>query len=123
MNDFGGTLGGPLRFGHLLSAANPAFFFISYEGLRLPRETPILLSVPSMDMRNGNSPTISRGQGVAAIYAAGRRTPLDPTAVPVSPISANLLTYLMPVPNYGPSGLLRQQLPDQLPLAHLLQSG
>ena len=54
MNDFGGTLGGPLRLRPLFSKQNPGFFFISYEGLRLPRETPILLSVPSTDMRNGN---------------------------------------------------------------------
>ena len=102
MNDFGGTLGGPLRFGHLLSASNPAFFFISYEGLRLPRETPILLSVPSMAMRGGNVSDYLTQQGIDAVYAPDG-TQLDPTAVPVSAASANLLTYLMPVPNYGPS--------------------
>ncbi len=44
------------------------FFFISFEGLRLPRETPMLLSVPSTDMRNGNLTDYLAGQGVAAIY-------------------------------------------------------
>ncbi|HSZ16614.1 MAG TPA: TonB-dependent receptor [Terracidiphilus sp.] len=103
MNDFGGTLGGPLRLRPLFSSANPGFFFISYEGLRLPRETPMVLSVPSVDMRNGNLTDYLAGQGVAAIYEPDGVTPLDPSAVPVSPISANLLTYLMPVPNVGPS--------------------
>ncbi|MGA9462536.1 MAG: TonB-dependent receptor [Terracidiphilus sp.] len=103
MNDFGGTLGGPLRLRPLFSSANPGFFFISYEGLRLPRETPMVLSVPSVDMRNGNLTDYLAGQGVVAIYEPDSVTPLDPSAVPVSPISANLLTYLMPVPNVGPS--------------------
>ena len=97
------TLGGPLRFKPLFSKQNPGFFFISYEGLRLPRETPIVLSVPSMDMRNGNLTDYLAGQGVSAIYQPDGVTPIDPANVPVSAISANLLTYLMPVPNLGPA--------------------
>jgi Carboxypeptidase regulatory-like domain len=104
MNDFGGTLGGPLRFKPLVQPANPAFFFISFEGLRLPRETPMLLSVPSTDMRNGNLADYLAGQGVPAIYQPNGVTPIDPANVPVNPISANLLTYLMPVPNFGAAG-------------------
>jgi Carboxypeptidase regulatory-like domain len=104
MNNFGGTLGGPLRVRPLFKADNPAFFFISYEGLRLPRETPILLSVPSVEMRNGNLTDYLAGQGVSAIYQPDGVTPIDPANVPVSPISARSLTYLMPVPNYGPAG-------------------
>ncbi len=102
MNDFGGTLGGPLHFKPLFNSQNPGFFFISYEGLRLPRETPMLLSVPSADMRAGNVSDYLAGQGISAIYNTDG-TPLDSTAVPVSTISQNLLTYLMPVPNYGDS--------------------
>ncbi|HTX77486.1 MAG TPA: hypothetical protein VMD29_14855, partial [Terracidiphilus sp.] len=78
--------------------------FISYEGLRLPRQTPTLLSVPSTDMRNGNVAAYLAGQGVSAIYEPDGVTPLDPTNVPVSPISAALMQYLMPTPNYGPAG-------------------
>jgi hypothetical protein len=113
MNDFGGTLGGPIGLRPFFSKSNPGFFFISYEGLRLPRETPTLLSVPSADMRNGNLTDYLAGQGVSAIcypslatYLTGC-TPTSPTviadtsAVPINPISANLLTYLMPMPNYG----------------------
>ena len=54
MNDFGGTLGGPLSIPRLFEGHDKTFFFISYEGLRLPRQTPMLLSVPSNDMRAGN---------------------------------------------------------------------
>jgi len=100
MNDFGGTLGGPLELPHLASREN-TFFFVSFEGLRLPRETPIVLSVPSMDMRNGNLTNYLNGQGVVAIYQPDGVTPIDPSNVPVSPISANLLQVLMPTPNLG----------------------
>jgi len=101
MNDFGGTLGGPLSIPRLYNGHDKTFFFISFEGLRLPRETPMLLSVPSMDMRNGNVTDYLAGQGVAAIYQPDGVTSIDPASVPVSPISANLLQYLMPKPNYG----------------------
>jgi hypothetical protein len=101
MNDFGGTLGGPLNLSKI--GKGNTFFFISFEGLRLPRETPIVLSVPSLDMRNGNLTSYLAGQGVAAIYQPDGVTPLDPANVPVSSISANLLQVLMPAPNLGPS--------------------
>ena len=114
MNDFGGTLGGPLRFPHLTGDPK-AFFFASYEGLRLPRETPILVSVPSNDMRNGNldyyfdqayclpDPSLCPG-GHYPIYEPDGVTSISPSHVPIQPISANLMKYLMPTPNYGPAG-------------------
>jgi len=104
MNDFGGTFGGPLRIPHFSSGQPSTFFFVSYEGLRLPRETPIVLSVPSADMRNGNLTAYLAGQGVSAIYQPDGVTPIDPASVPVSQISANVLQYLFPEPNYGPAG-------------------
>ena len=103
MNDFGGTLGGPLKFLPFVKTYNEAFFFASFEGLRLPRETPILVSVPSMDMRNGNLTDYLAGQGIAAIYQPDGVTPIDPANVPVNALSAGLLQSLMPAPNYGPS--------------------
>ncbi|HMD77268.1 MAG TPA: carboxypeptidase regulatory-like domain-containing protein [Terracidiphilus sp.] len=118
MNDFGGTLGGPLSFPHLYNGRDKTFFFVSFEGLRLPRETPIVLSVPSTDMRNGNigsyldqsycepDPATQCPNGYTVYNPDG--TPLTSTLtnaiVPVSPISANLLQYLMPTPNYGVPG-------------------
>jgi hypothetical protein len=101
MNDFGGTLGGPLKMPHLFNGSENTFFFISFEGLRLPRETPTVLSVPSMNMRNGNLTSYLASQGVAAIYQPDGVTPIDPANVPVSAISAQLLQVLMPTPNLG----------------------
>ncbi len=123
MNDFGGTLGGPFRFLPFLKNNNQAFFFASFEGLRLPRETPILVSVPSTDMRNGNLSDYLAGQGIAAIYQPDGVTPIDPSNVPVTALSAGLLQYLMPAAQLRTIQLVRQQLPDQFSIAHLCEPG
>jgi hypothetical protein len=39
-NDFGGTLGGPVRIPHLYDGKDKTFFFVSYEGLRLAQPQP-----------------------------------------------------------------------------------
>jgi hypothetical protein len=54
------------------------------------------------------------GQGVTNIYQPDG-TPIDPSNVPITPIAANMLQYLMPLPNLRIGRLLRQQLPRQLP--------
>jgi len=104
MNDFGGTLGGPLSVPHLYRGKDRTFFFASFEGLRLPRETPLVNSVPSIDMRNGNLTDYLAGQGTSAIFQPDGVTPIDPAHVPVTPIAAHVMQYLFPAPNSGPSG-------------------
>ncbi len=118
MNDFGGTLGGPLGIPHLYNGKDRTFFFASYEGLRLPRETPIVDSVPSMAMRQGDLTDYLSQQGVSAICnpnianydsdndvglcAPGRPSQItDTSAVPVNPVAANMLQYLFPTPTPG----------------------
>jgi carboxypeptidase family protein len=106
MNDFGGTLGGPVTIPHLYNGKDHTFFFISFEGLRLPRETPIVASVPTLAMRgNGTGyadlTSYLAGQGITNIYEPDGVTPVDPSMVPINPVAANLLQYLMPAPNYG----------------------
>ncbi|MDE1178185.1 MAG: TonB-dependent receptor [Edaphobacter sp.] len=51
-NDFGGTLGGPIRIPHLYDGRNKSFFFFSYEGLRLTSpQSSTLYNVPSNALR------------------------------------------------------------------------
>jgi len=52
-NDFGGTLGGPIRVPHLYNGRDKTFFFFSYEGLRLvqPQAASTSLLVPDTFMR------------------------------------------------------------------------
>jgi hypothetical protein len=58
-NDFGGTLGGPIRIPHLYNGKNRSFFFASYEGLRLTLPTAAsILYVPDTYMRQQAATTM-----------------------------------------------------------------
>ena len=100
MNDFGGFFGGPVSFPKLYNGRDKTFVFMSYEGLRLPRQTPLLESFPSTDMRNGNLCAYLNG---TQIYQPNG-TPIPCNAVPVSPLAANVMKYLFPLPNVGAPG-------------------
>jgi hypothetical protein len=51
-NDFGGTLGGPIRIPGLYNGKDRTFFFLSYEGLRLLQPQPASIStVPTIALR------------------------------------------------------------------------
>lgn len=102
MHNFGAYLGGPVEIPHLYNGHDKTFFFASYEGLRLPKETPILVSVPTLAMRQGNLCSYLAGQGVAQIYQPNG-TPINCASVPVSPVAANALQTLFPLPNFGPA--------------------
>jgi outer membrane receptor protein involved in Fe transport len=55
-NDFGGTLGGPVRIPGLYNGKDKTFFFFSYEGLRLVVPTPAQVTfVPDTSLRQ-NAP-------------------------------------------------------------------
>ena len=114
MNDFGGFGGGPVRIPHVYNGRDKTFFFGSYEGLRLPRQTPLLESFPSADMRNGNLWSYLSAQGANAglsgplPIANYDGTPIPCTgptncSVPVSPVAASAMKTLMPLPNTGSS--------------------
>ena len=62
MNDFGAFGGGRIW-------RDRTFFFASYEGLRLPRQTTIVDSVPSNSLRTGNLGVYS-----TPVYAPGTNT-------------------------------------------------
>ena len=109
MNNFGGFAGGPVRIPHLYNGHDKTFFFGSYEGLRLPREFPLVESFPSLDMRNGNlwNYLVAQGGGTTPLAVNNYDgTPIPCTgpancSVPVSPVAANVIKYLMPLPNSG----------------------
>ena len=123
MNDFGGTLGGPLSIPHLYNGKDRTFFFASFEGLRLPRETPILVSVPSVAMRNGDLTSYLSQQGVSYICnpsampcTAGSPYLInDTSAVPVNPISAKILSSLYPIPNLGTADSFANNYQENFP--------
>ncbi|QHN05338.1 TonB-dependent receptor [Granulicella sp. WH15] len=58
-NDFGGTVGGPIRIGKLYDGRDKSFFFVSYEGLRLVVPTAATTQyVPSLAVRAGTTDTL-----------------------------------------------------------------
>jgi len=108
MNDFGGYVGGPIIH-------NKTFFFASYEGLRLPRETPIVTSVPSVAMRAGNLCSYLAGQGISQVFQPDGTTPIPCAAVPIDPVSANFMKYLLPLPNTGPADSYSNNYSQNMP--------
>jgi hypothetical protein len=100
MNDFGGSLGGPVAFPHLYNGKDKTFFFLSYEGLQLPRQQFITESVPSLALRNGNLSAYGLGQ-----------VPLSQ----ISPVALNALQYLFPLPNTGSANAISNNYTTNFP--------
>jgi hypothetical protein len=100
MNDFGGFIGGPVTIPRVYRGRNRTFFFVDYEGLRLPRQTFINESVPSLALRSGDLSVYS-----APVYNLGAG-PFPGNQIPaslISPVALNALKYLFPLPDTGPA--------------------
>lgn len=106
MNDFGAYGGGPIWRNH-------TFFFAAYEGLRLPKQTTIVESVPSLALRSGNLSAYS-----TAVYMPGTGSPFPGNQIPmsmISPLSLNVLKYLFPLPNTGSVNAIANNYVDNMP--------
>lgn len=110
LNQFGGSLGGPVIFPKLYNGRNRTFFFVDYEGYRNSTQAFILGNVPTMRMRQGDfgetgqiyNPFSTRNVGTAAnpVYV---RDPFPGNRIPQSlwdPIAAKMINAY-PVPT-GP---------------------
>src|SRR5437762_3957830 len=103
MNDFGGFLGGPLSLPGLYQGKDKTFFFIAYEGLRLPRQTVIVESVPSLALRNGDLSAYS-----TQIKDPNTGLPFPGNQIPsdrITTLSKNVLQYLFPLPTGSPNAI------------------
>jgi hypothetical protein len=95
-NQFGGTLGGPVR-------RNRLFYFVSYEGTRQDRNVPNTISVPTEAVRRGDfsatgttvyDPLTGNPDGTG-------RTPFPGGVIPdnrMSPVAKKIIPFL-PLPN------------------------
>ncbi|MCU1329340.1 MAG: hypothetical protein JWN34_4710 [Bryobacterales bacterium] len=103
MNNFGGYAGGPLSVPHLYNGHDKTFFFASYEGLRLSKESVLTQSVPTPALRSGD----------LSVYKAFK-DPLSGAAFPgniippsrISPISSKALDIYYPQVNTGVPGAI-----------------
>ena len=60
-NDFGGTVGGPVRIPGLYAGKDKTFFFVSYEGLRLAAPQPVAsILVPDATLRANTAAPLNR---------------------------------------------------------------
>jgi hypothetical protein len=53
-NTFGGKLGGPVVIPHIYDGRNKSFFFVDYEGFRLPESVTMEAVVPTAAMKKGD---------------------------------------------------------------------
>ena len=96
-NDFGGTVGGPLVIPRLYNGHNKSFFFGTYEGFRLPSQTPYQAIVPTAAMKQGN---FSGVQGVTPLRNPFTGGAYPNFTVPVNAASQRFLQFF-PDPNVG----------------------
>ncbi|MGC2161015.1 MAG: TonB-dependent receptor, partial [Silvibacterium sp.] len=89
-NDFGATIGGPVRIPHLYNGKDRTFFFADYEGFRFRSGGTALISAPNEAFRQGN---FSAELPTTQIY--------DPTTHAAIP--GNVLTN---DPNFTPSSVM-----------------
>jgi len=106
MNNFGIFMGGPVVLPKLYNGRNKTFFFGSFEALRLPKSVPVIESVPTVAMREGDlSAYLSPTNGGAANQLTGYPGNIIPTSQ-LSTYSQKALALLFPLPNYGPPGAI-----------------
>jgi hypothetical protein len=113
MNDFGGFIGGPLSVPKLYHGRDKTFFFMTYEGLRLPRETVLVESVPSLALRNGDLSAY-----LPKVVKDLNGTPFPNNQIPATSISAlslSALKYLFPLPNTGSPNSISNNFVENYP--------
>src|SRR5713226_1862484 len=89
-NDFGFTVGGPVRLPHIYNGHDKTFFFFAYEGFRLQTGGTSVLSLPPESFRKGDFSALLPGTQL-----------FDPTTR--NAIPGNILTN---DPNFKPSSVM-----------------
>jgi Carboxypeptidase regulatory-like domain/TonB dependent receptor len=120
MNDFGAFVGGPISIPGLYNGKDRTFFFMDYEGLRLPRQTVLLESVPSVPLRNGDlSAYPDQINDVDGTPFPGNRIP----ASRINSVSSGVLKYLFPLPNTGPANAVSNNYVENFPVPIVSNQG
>jgi len=112
LDQYGGSIGGPIIFPKIYNGRNRSFFFVNYEGYREGTPTPLTLSVPEPEWLTGNFSRLTDSQGRkiaiydptnAVINADGSvtRQPFAGNFIPqnrINSIASKMLSYF-PKPN------------------------
>ncbi|MBV9505173.1 MAG: TonB-dependent receptor [Acidobacteriia bacterium] len=94
-NDFGGTIGGPIRIPKIYNGTNKTFFFFNFEQYRESRQISNgVMSVPTPAYRNGDFTTSGcLNFNTATNTCTGGNTPLTNNGVQVVDPAGQALTY------------------------------
>jgi Carboxypeptidase regulatory-like domain/TonB dependent receptor len=113
MNDFGFYLGGPVGVPGIYKGQNKTFFFGAYEGLRLPKQTVVVESVPSVALRNGDLSAYATAvkDPLTGLPFPGNQIPVDR----ITALSQNVLKYLFPLPNAGAANAIANNYVQNFP--------
>ncbi len=101
-NQFGGSLGGPIKLPKY-NGSDKSWFFFNYEGQRRRRQSTTIATVPTVARRQGDLSTLPTPvfDPLSGNTATGLRQQFSGNVIPASridPISRNLLPY-WPEPN------------------------
>jgi hypothetical protein len=119
-NEFGGSIGGPVYLPKIYNGKNRTFFFFSYEGFKQRQSSTRSVTMPTVEMRNGDFSGLIDGQGRRyTIYdpqttnaswgrlpfpnnqiPAGRRSPLATYLYNVTPTPTNANVNPLVGPNW-----------------------
>ena len=114
-NQFGGSLGGPVRIPRLYNGRDRTFFFFSYQGTRVRTATPgVLRTTPTEAMKSGNFSEWLLPNGTGRILdPLANNTPFPNNVIPQNrfdPVARRMLAF-MPASAPGASYQLRIPTP------------
>ena len=121
LDEYGGTLGGPVRIPHLYNGHDKTFFFGAYEGYNQNTNLSTGISVPTAEQRAGDfSKTLNSSGQLITIYNpySGRnvngvwtRDPFPGNRIPASMLNATglALANMYPLPNSNQSAVVNWQ--------------
>ncbi len=100
-NDFGGSVGGPVRIPKIYNGRNKTFFFFNWESY-LQRQTVVagLITVPTLAMRSGDFSSILTGQTLNVTDPNGKATTVMANTIfdPASQTTVNGQVVRTPFP-------------------------
>lgn len=107
-NQYGGSIGGPIRIPKLYDGRNKLFFFFTYEGIKQSEPEPTFSTVPTEAQRRGDfsrllGNNIQIYDPLTGVLEGGviRRQAFPGNIIPsnrLSPVSTNILNFI-PAPN------------------------
>jgi hypothetical protein len=127
-NEFGGSIGGPIRIPKLYDGRNRSFFFVAYERFSLRQSRQQLMYVPTVSMRNGDFSGLVNSSGILQqLYDPSStqsrennytRMPFANNQIPLARISplARTLYAATPLPTSSDNPLVNFNLNGQNPI-------